>query len=105
MSVWGELALSEEEYDALDIEWEENRGNSGEMAYSYYAHVPENTPAHILSRNHWVVGQRIEVSLNAFDEELELCPDCMDDPCRCAELDRDIREAVERDDRQERRRS
>ncbi|WP_447874230.1 hypothetical protein [Serratia fonticola] len=105
MSAWEELALSEEEYDTLDIEWQEDRGNSGEMAYSYYAYVPENTSEHILSRNRWVVGQRIEVSLNAFDEEFEPCPGCMDDPCRCAEIDRDMHEAVEKDDRQERRRS
>ncbi|HIF9499339.1 TPA: hypothetical protein ACX6SJ_003861 [Photobacterium damselae] len=31
------------------------------------------------------------------------CPECKSDPCECAQIARDIAEAIERDNRQERR--
>lgn len=104
MSVFEELSLSEEEYEMLDLEWEEDRGHGDEVIYSYYTYVPEHTPDKILRRNQWTVGQKIEVSPNAFDEEEYECPECKCAPCECAEISRNTRDAVEKDDRQERRR-
>lgn len=106
MSAWEELGLSEEEFDELDLQWDEDTGGAGEMVYGYVSYVPEHTPAHILQRNDWAVGDTLEVSVNAFDDENEgLCPECMDNPCSCAEMNRYIQEQVDRSDREDRRRS
>lgn len=70
-----------------------------------------HTPANILQRNNWVVGELIEVSVNAFDDEQGddedewRCPECMENPCECAAMNRYIREQVDKSDNDDRRRS
>ncbi|WP_370553397.1 hypothetical protein [Edwardsiella tarda] len=106
MSAWVELGLSEEEFNDLNFEWFENTGSSGEATYGFFSYIPEHTPEEILQRNGWSVGNMVEVSLNAFDDEEEwLCPNCMNNPCECAEMDRYISEQVYKSDRDDKRRS
>ncbi|HBX5829880.1 TPA: hypothetical protein MH615_06470 [Klebsiella pneumoniae] len=65
------LDLTDEEL--LDMGLDEDQiypdtGSSGEMIYSYYFNVPEETPNEILKSKGWSVGDRIEIDLNYFDE-------------------------------------
>ncbi|HBR7383587.1 TPA: hypothetical protein MYN16_004842 [Klebsiella pneumoniae] len=64
------LDLTNEEL--LDMGLDEDQiypdtGSSGEMIYSYYFNVPEETPIEILKKKGWAVGDRIEIDLNFFD--------------------------------------
>ncbi|MBZ5486917.1 hypothetical protein HW452_05195 [Halomonas aquamarina] len=65
-----ELGLTVDEVEEVGIEdlIDEDTGSSGETTYSYYFNVPENTPKHILDKKAWSVGDRVELSLNTFDE-------------------------------------
>ncbi|MDN3384396.1 helix-turn-helix transcriptional regulator [Pseudoalteromonas sp. APC 3358] len=53
------LGLTDEQYDELDIELNEDTGSSGEMVYSYWFNVPETASAEILENTGWKVGQLI----------------------------------------------
>jgi hypothetical protein len=53
------LELTDEEFDIMDISFQEDTGSSGEMTYSYYFNVPENTPTEVLNRKQWKVGQPV----------------------------------------------
>ncbi|WP_171882580.1 hypothetical protein [Klebsiella quasipneumoniae] len=64
------LDLTNEEL--LDMGLDEDQiypdtGSSGEMIYSYYFNVQEETPIEILKKKGWAVGDRIEIDLNFFD--------------------------------------
>ncbi|KAA0020733.1 hypothetical protein F0A16_02795 [Salinicola corii] len=61
--------LTAQDVDEVDIEelLQEDTGSSGEMVYSLYFNVPENTPAHILAKTGWEIGDRVEVSQHVFD--------------------------------------
>lgn len=40
---------------------------------------------------------------NSNEVDNMICPECQSDPCECAQIAHDIDEAIERDNRQERR--
>lgn len=46
---------------------EEDTGNSGDMVYSYYFNVPQETSDDVLEEKEWKVGDRIEIPLWFFD--------------------------------------
>jgi hypothetical protein len=49
----------------------EDTGNSGDMTYSYYFNVPEETPEDILQEKGWEVGERVEIPVWILDESSE----------------------------------
>jgi hypothetical protein len=51
--------LTDEQYEDLNLEFQEDSGSSGEMLYSYWFEVPEHTPVDILEITGWRVGQLI----------------------------------------------
>ena len=53
------LGLTDEQYEELDIELHADTGSSGEMVYSYWFYVPENTPLEVLEVTGWKRGQLI----------------------------------------------
>jgi len=53
------LGLTDEQYDELDLELQEDTGSSGEMVYSYWFYVPEHTSTEILEVTGWKAGQLI----------------------------------------------
>lgn len=66
------LDLTDEQLDEMGLDEDnihEDTGSSGEMTYSYYFNVPENTPQYILDEKGWVVGDRVEIPLGFFDDE------------------------------------
>lgn len=69
MSICEELGLSRDELDGLDLEWMEDTGSSDSTVYGYYAYVPAHTPTVILARNGWSVGEKIDVSVSAFEDD------------------------------------
>lgn len=65
------LDLTDDQLDDMGLDEDiihEDSGNSGEMVYSYYFNVPENTPQEILEDKGWKIGERVELPLNLFDE-------------------------------------
>ncbi|EKQ7193167.1 hypothetical protein OGU21_15235 [Klebsiella oxytoca] len=65
------LDLTDEELLEMGLDEDQihpDTGSSGEMIYSYYFNVPEETPDEILKNKGWSVGDRIEIDLNFFDE-------------------------------------
>ena len=65
------LELTDEELEEMDLDEDDiypDEGNSGEMVYSYYFIVPENTPDHILGKKDWSLGDRVEIDLGYFDD-------------------------------------
>lgn len=110
MTAWEELELSKDEFDSLDLTWEENVGSKGEMVYEYYSYVPSHTPVEILERKGWKVGDLIQVSIGAFsshydDDDDLACSECGCYPCECRQISEDIQRAVDKDDRREQRHS
>lgn len=66
------LELTDEELEDMGLDEDDiypDEGNSGEMIYSYYFNVPENTPDHILAKKNWSLGQRVEIDLSYFDDQ------------------------------------
>lgn len=57
------LELELEQVGEMDLinQIHEDEGNSGEMTYSCYFNVPEDTPEEILEKKGWKAGDRIEV--------------------------------------------
>jgi hypothetical protein len=53
------LGLTDDQYDELDPELQEDMGHSGEMLYSYWFYVPEHASSEILEVTGWRVGQLI----------------------------------------------
>jgi len=53
------LGLTDDQYDELDPELQEDMGHSGEMLYSYWFSVPEHASSEILEVTGWRVGQLI----------------------------------------------
>lgn len=65
------LGLTPEELEEMGIDSAdilEDTGSSGEMVYSYFIMVPENTPQHILGNKGWSIGDRVELPPHLFDE-------------------------------------
>ncbi|MBB1200773.1 hypothetical protein EGM70_10770 [Enterobacteriaceae bacterium 89] len=68
------LGLTDDDLDEMGLDEDlihEDTGSSGEQVYSYYFNVPEETPAAILIKKSWMVGQRIEIDINFFDDPEE----------------------------------
>ncbi|MFJ5427685.1 MULTISPECIES: hypothetical protein [Pectobacterium] len=68
-----ELGLTLEEIESIpldaDSDVHSDDGNSGNQVYSFYFNVPDTTPEEILDKKCWEIGERVELSLNIFDEE------------------------------------
>lgn len=65
------LELTDEELEEMGLDEDDiypNESKSGEMIYSYYFIVPENTPDYILGSKDWSLGDRVEIDLNYFDD-------------------------------------
>ncbi|UKY38200.1 hypothetical protein [Pantoea dispersa] len=65
------LGLTDEQLEEAGIDedlLQEDSGSSGEMVYSYYFNVPDETPEDILEEKGWSVGERIEVPIWLFNE-------------------------------------
>lgn len=67
MSISEELNVSEDELEEMDLQWEEETGNSGEGRYGYYAYITESAPEAVLARNGWKVGDVVRVGPSAFE--------------------------------------
>ncbi|WP_194206791.1 hypothetical protein [Superficieibacter sp. 1612_C1] len=68
------LGLTDEQLEEMGLDEDSihpDTGYSGEMPYSYYFNVPEDTPKEILEEKGWSVGERIEIDLNFFDDPEE----------------------------------
>lgn len=66
------LDLTDEQLDESGIDEDliqEDTGNSGDMVYSYYFNVPDETSKEVLDEKQWEVGERIEIPLWFFEEE------------------------------------
>jgi len=64
------LGITDDQYEQLDIELEEDTGSSGEMVYSYHFYVPENTPEDVLLLTGWKLGQLINgIPKNVVEDE------------------------------------
>lgn len=66
------LDLTDEQLEESGIDEDliqEDTGNSGDMVYSYYFNVPEETSKEVLDEKQWKVGERIEIPLWFFEEE------------------------------------
>lgn len=64
------LDVTDEELEIMDIELLENTGRTNQALYSYYFEVTETTPADVLIRNNWKVGESINgIPLNILNEE------------------------------------
>lgn len=64
------LGITDAQLEELNLEFHEDTGSSGEMVYSYYFYVPDNTPQKILEITGWKPGQLINgIPVNVFDEE------------------------------------
>lgn len=66
------LGLTDEQLEESGIDedlLQPDSGSSGDMVYSYYFNVPEETPEEILEEKEWKVGDRIEIPIWFFDEE------------------------------------
>jgi len=66
------LDLTDEELEEIGLDEDDifpDTGNSGDMIYSYYFNVPEQTPQHILEKKGWVIGERVEIDRNFFDDD------------------------------------
>lgn len=66
------LDLTDEQLEESGIDEDliqEDTGNSGDMVYSYYFNVPEETSKEVLDEKHWEVGDRIEIPLWFFENE------------------------------------
>ncbi len=65
------LGLTDEQLEESGIDedlLQEDSGSSGDMVYSYYFNVPEETPEDILEEKGWSVSERIEVPIWLFNE-------------------------------------
>lgn len=65
------LKLTDEQLEEMGLDEDQifaDTGSSGEMIYSYYFNVPEETPNKILKKKKWAIGDRVEIDLNYFDE-------------------------------------
>ena len=57
-----------DEFECLDIEYHEDSGASGEMAYEYYFYVPDCTSEELLEQMSWTKGKKISgISAHVFD--------------------------------------
>lgn len=66
------LKLTDEQLEDSGIDEDliqEDTGSSGEMPYSYYFNVPDETSPEVLEEKLWEVGDRIEIPLWFFDED------------------------------------
>lgn len=66
------LNLTDEQLEGSGIDEDliqEDTGSSGEMTYSYYFNVPEETLPEVLEEKQWEVGDRVEIPLGFFDED------------------------------------
>ncbi|MGV2879434.1 hypothetical protein D9O29_01480 [Pantoea vagans] len=66
------LNLTDEQLEDSGIDEDliqEDTGSSGEMTYSYYFNVPEETSSEVLEEKQWEVGDRVEIPLWFFDED------------------------------------
>ncbi|AZZ98264.1 hypothetical protein [Pseudoalteromonas sp. R3] len=63
------LGLPKHLFDSLDIEIEENWGNSDQMLYNYYFYVKKGTPQEILNLKCWEVGDMVEIPVDVFADE------------------------------------
>ncbi|MEM6230140.1 hypothetical protein [Shewanella scandinavica] len=54
------LGISDDDWEDMGAELNENTGNSGDMTYCYWFIVPENTPEEILVKTGWEIGQMID---------------------------------------------
>ena len=62
------LGITDDQLDELNLEMHEDTGSSGEMVYSYYFYVPENTSQEILEITGWEPGQLVNgVPLNVYN--------------------------------------
>ena len=53
------FGITAEQFEELGVELMEDSGSSGDMVYSYYFYVPEDTPDDILDNTGWKPGQLI----------------------------------------------
>jgi hypothetical protein len=59
-----------DEFNSLDIEYFDDDGSSGDMIYSHYFEVPQETPQELLEAMSWVKGQTISnIPTSTLDDE------------------------------------
>ena len=53
------LEITLEQLEEMDPEIMEDTGMSGDMVYSYFFNVPENTPPEVLRAKKWKIGDLV----------------------------------------------
>ncbi|WP_323957308.1 hypothetical protein [Aeromonas caviae] len=54
------LGITDDEWDEMGVELNENTGNSGDMVYCYWFIVPDATSDDILEKTGWKIGQMVD---------------------------------------------
>lgn len=70
--IFEELEIPEEwqdEFISWEVEFHDCSGSSGDMVYGYYFSVPEEANIEFLKVMEWKLGESVELSINALDQE------------------------------------
>ena len=59
----------EDSFLSLSLDYHENTGSTGDMTYSYYFEVPEDTSDELLSAMHWAIGDTIELPVHVVEAD------------------------------------
>ena len=59
----------EDSFLSLSLEYHENTGSTGDMTYSYYFEVPEDTSDELLSAMNWAIGDTIELPVHVVEAD------------------------------------